>query len=239
MIKYCFVLCLFTSALLFARDPGITAFNKGDLKKALDFYRQRLKNDPENEKLLYNAGTTVLGMKKPDEAAPLLRRSLSAQDPDLRAAAHYNLGQLALQGNDAQAAMEHFKKSMIEDPRDMNSKVMYEQLRMLMRKEQEDQEQSGGEQAGEEQDSPRNGQSDPESGRDSTQNRNDGLSDKDPEEQQTASSQLREEDLEAMDLSDEQIRNILNAMKDKEMESMKKLILNRSNNKRIKRSKEW
>ncbi|MDZ7797166.1 MAG: BatD family protein [Candidatus Marinimicrobia bacterium] len=60
----------------------------------------------------------------------------------------------------------------------------------------------------------------------------------DTENKTGTQSQLKEEDLTAEELSREQAKNILNAMKEKEKESMKKLILNRSSNEKIKRSKE-
>lgn len=233
-------MCLFAGMALYAKDPGIKAFYKGDFEKARDYYEGRLGNKRENEKLLYNAGTAAMGMQEGAAAGSLLRQSLSSPDPSLRAAALYNLGQLSLQNNKTSEALEYFKRSMIEDPADLNSKVMYERLRMLMQ-QNEQQEQNKDQQ---------NGGEDP----DNTQKQNSGQ-DEEPqqdqsphapdaqkgeeEQQQSLNSGLSEEDLQAQDLSEEQIRNILNAMREKEMESMKKLILNKNNSKRIKRSKEW
>lgn len=243
-MKLCFILCLFAGMTLYAKDPGITAFYKGDFEKARDYYEGRLGNKRENEKLLYNAGTAALGMQEGDAAGSLLRQSLSSPDPSLRAAALYNLGQLSLQNNNPSEALEYFKKSMIEDPADMNSKVMYERLRMLMQQQEQQEQQEDRHKEGEDCENPQKQDSGQDEGSEQDQEQDQSQHAPDAqrgekEQQQAAPTELSEADLQPQDLSEEQVRNILNAMREKEMESMKKLILNKSNSKRIKRSKEW
>ncbi len=220
---------------LFAADPGIKAFYRGDLEKAHTYYDGRLKKEGENEKIMYNLGTTALSMKQFDEAAALLNRSLADDDPEQLAKAHYNLGQLALEQQKAEEALEHFKKSILLDPDDPNSKIMFEQLLRMMQEQQQeqnddqqkDEDQQTGDQQRKDQDRQQDQQQDQQEEGDRQKN------------DQQASSQLSEEDLSPEELTREQAKNILNAMKEEEKESMKKLIMSKANNKNVKRIREW
>lgn len=235
------------SAQVQAKDPGLSAFYKGNFEAASEYYQKRLEKDPDNPKILFNYGTSALGQNDLESANAFLRRSLTSENSKQRAAAHYNLGQAALKNRDIQTALEHFKKSLIYNPEDKDSKVMYEQLLSMM-KEQQKQEQEQ-----KQQENDKNKNQDNSSQNDDTEQNKEGenkqsgereqqaSSDEveDKEQQQFAASALTEEDLTAEELSQEQAENILNAMREKEMESMKKLILSKNQLKRIKRSKEW
>jgi len=236
-------------SLLHAKDPGINAFYKGDYKKAGDYYEGRLNKDKENEKIMYNSGTTALAQKEYEKANSYLMQSLASENKTQLAKAHYNLGQLAVQQEKMDDALEHFKKSMIYDPEDPNSKIMYEHLRRVQ--EQQEQEQQEQQDQNQEQDQEENQdqekkqdqkKQDKQDQQDQEQKDQpqDEQQEKEQDQQQQASeSQLSEEDLQAQELTKEQAKNILNAMKEEEKESMKKLILSKAKGKKVKRSKEW
>jgi Ca-activated chloride channel homolog len=235
---------LLAFAFVFAKDPGINAFYKGDYKKAGEYYEGRLKKDKENEKIMYNSGTTALAQKDLEKANSLLMQSLASEDEKQLAKAHYNLGQLAVQQENTEEAIEHFKKSMIYDPDDPNSKIMYEHLRQMQQQQQQQQQDQG-------QDQDQNKDQDQEQKQDKQDQQKQDQQDQeqqdqqqqeekaDQQKQQQQDSQLSEEDLQAEELTKEQAKNILNAMKEEEKESMKKLILSKAKGKKIKRSKEW
>ncbi len=244
-----FVLAFFTVSVLPAKDPGLKAFYRGDHQKAQRYYEKRYEKESGNEKTVYNLGTAELALGNHSKAHDLLKQSLTTEDPVQRARAHYNLGQLAYKQQDMEKASEHFKKSMRYDPRDINSKIMYEHLRELQQQKQEQQEQKQEnrgdrekqqeqedrqERQEEQQQKENNGSGNGEEKKDQQERSEEGS-----ENKTGSQSQLKEEDLKAEELSREQAKNILNAMKEKEKESMKKLILNQSANEKIKRSKEW
>ena len=243
-------LLFFAIGILYAGDPGFKAFNKGDYEKALNYYRERQKNENENEKLDYNRGTAAFALNEMDEAASYLTRSLSSGDHTQLAKAHYNLGQISLRRQDNEDALTHFKKSMLYDPDDRDSKIMYEYLLRLKEQEEEQNKQDGegqdedqdgcdqeNEQDGDTKDSNEPGdqssdkeQDDQTAGQDEERNE---------QEYKPGDSRLTEDDLTPQELSREQAKNILNAMREQEMESMKKLILNTNRGKNIKRGNEW
>ncbi len=226
------------TVMLFAKDPGINAFYKGDFKKAEDYYDARLNKDKENEKIMYNSGTAALAQQDLEKANSLLMQSLASEDETQLAKAHYNLGQIALQQQKTDEALAHFMKSMIYDPNDPNAKIMYEQIRQMQQQQQQQQQQQNqdqGQDREQDQDQEQQQQDQQKQENDQQQDQQQGQE----QQQQRQDSQLSEEDLQAQDLTKEQAKNILNAMKEDEKESMKKLILSKAKHKKIKRSKEW
>ncbi|MCK5817127.1 MAG: tetratricopeptide repeat protein [Candidatus Marinimicrobia bacterium] len=235
---------VFAFSLLHAKDPGINAFYKGDYKKAGDYYAGRLNKDKENEKIMYNSGTTALAQKEYEKANSLLMQSLASENDAQLAKAHYNLGQLAVQQEKMEDALEHFKKSMIYDPNDLNSKIMYEYLRRQQEQQQQEQQDQGQDQEKNQdqekkQDQQKQDKQDQQDQEQKDQPQDEQQEQEQENQQQQVESQLSEEDLQAQELTKEQAKNILNAMKEEEKESMKKLILSKAKGKKIKRSKEW
>ncbi len=231
-------------SLLHAKDPGINAFYKGDYKKAGDYYAGRLNKDKENEKIMYNSGTTALAQKEYEKANSLLMQSLASENDAQLAKAHYNLGQLAVQQEKTEDALEHFKKSMVYDPDDPNSKIMYEHLRRQQEQQQQEQQDQGQDQEKNQdqekkQDQQKQDKQDQQDQEQKDQSQDEQQEKEQDQQQQQSESQLSEEDLQAQELTKEQAKNILNAMKEEEKESMKKLILSKAKGKKIKRSKEW
>ncbi|MCK4530297.1 MAG: tetratricopeptide repeat protein [Candidatus Marinimicrobia bacterium] len=231
-------------SLLHAKDPGINAFYKGDYKKAGDYYAGRLNKDKENEKIMYNSGTTALAQKEYEKANSLLMQSLASENDAQLAKAHYNLGQLAVQQEKMEDALEHFKKSMVYDPDDPNSKIMYEHLRRQQEQQQQEQQDQGQDQEKNQdqekkQDQQKQDKQDQQDQEQKDQPQDEQQEKEQDQQQQQSESQLSEEDLQAQELTKEQAKNILNAMKEEEKESMKKLILSKAKGKKIKRSKEW
>jgi Ca-activated chloride channel homolog len=246
--KQVVLMSVFAIAFLYASDPGLNAFHKGEYEKALNYYRERQIKEKENEILQYNRGTAALALDEMDDTASYLTRSLSSDDHTQLAKAHYNLGQIALRRQDNGDALSHFKKSVLYDPDDRDSKIMYEYLLRLKEQEEEQKNEDG-----EEQDNDQNGcdrENDPDGDNKDTDEPGDQSSDKEQDDQsgdqereeeelKPGDSQLTEDDLTPQELSREQAKNILNAMREQEMESMKNLILNTNREKNIKRGNEW
>ncbi len=239
-LKLIVALMLCTS--LFAKDPGLNAFYQGDYKSSSEYYEARLKKDHNNEKIMYNRGTSALAEKDYETAQSMLRQSLSASDESQLAKSYYNLGQIALQQQDTEEALENFKKSMLYDPDDVDAKIMYEHLQQQMKQQQQQQQDQDQQNDQDEQnDQEKQDQEQEKQDQEQEEQQQDQQQDQQQEQKQDQQqeSQLSEDDLKGEDLSKEQAKNILNAMKEDEKESMKKLILSQAKSKKIKRSKEW
>ena len=248
------LLITIVSGYALAKDPGINAFYKGDYKKAEEYYNARLNKDKENEKIMFNSGTAALAQQDIEKAQSLLMQSLASEDESQLAKAHYNLGQLALQQQKGEEALAHFMKSMIYDPDDPNAKIMYEHILHQQQQQQQQQQDKNQDQSQKNKDknqdeNQKNKDQDQQQQQQEDQQQDPRDEDTPPEQQQAdqdqqqqqqqQESQLNEDDLQAQELTKEQAKNILNAMKEEEKESMKKLIMSKAKGKKIKRSKEW
>ena len=75
-----------------AASDGERAFAAGDYQKAETFYRQRLRDDPDNPALLYNTGSAAYKNERFTEAVDAFRRAIAAADPALQEKAYFNQG---------------------------------------------------------------------------------------------------------------------------------------------------
>ncbi|HDR05006.1 MAG TPA: tetratricopeptide repeat protein [Candidatus Marinimicrobia bacterium] len=217
-------------------DPGLRAWENEKYNEARAYYQNRL--EKENKPLLYyNMGTSAHKEGNANLAEEALTQALKANDPKLLAKTHYNLGQVQIQQKNLQGAAENFLKSILYDPSDSNAKAMYELTRQMMQ-QQEQQEQPGGDHSQEEdQQDQEQKQSD---GQDENQQENSSqkISDDNQQEEQQEQSSMSVSPQEQQ-MSDDQAENILNAMREREKEAMKKLLNQQYKGSKLKRSKEW
>lgn len=108
--------------------PGNRAYRSGELGRALEGYRRAVERGPENPVARYNLGTALLRAARAPEAAPHLASAVEASNPELRARAWYNLGNVhlgrALAGDaDARArAVEAYRRTLLLRPDDLDAK---------------------------------------------------------------------------------------------------------------------
>ncbi len=218
---------------LFA-DPGLRAWEKEKYDEARTYYQKRLEKE-DKAILHYNLGTSAHKEGDAELAEKALNQALRSNDTDFLAKAHYNLGQVQLQQQNLQGAAENFLKSILYDPSDPNAKAMYELTRQLM---QQQEQQQGGDKS-QEQDQQKQNQD---------QNNNQQQNEEENQQQNTQNNQKENDQQEQsamaaapeeQQMSDDQAENILNAMREREKEAMKKLLNQQYKGSKIKRSKDW
>lgn len=218
---------------LFA-DPGLRAWEKGKYDEARAYYQKRLEKEDEAV-IHYNLGASAYKEGKAELAEKALNQALRSNDSEFLAKAHYNLGQVQLQQQNLQGAAENFLKSILYDPSDPNAKAMYELTRQLMQQQaqqqNDDQSQNRGEQ--EQQQEQSDGQDD-KNEENNKQNDAENSRQEDEQEQSAMAAAPQEQQM-----SDDQAENILNAMREREREAMKKLLNQQYQGSKIKRSKDW
>jgi len=236
---------------LSAQDPGYNAFMEKKYSEADNYYEKRLERSTSpGTKLLYNKGTSAYMLQDYEKAKSFLTQSLAAGSDIQKSNAHYNLGLLSMKEKNSSEALEHFRKSLLYDPNNIDSKVMLEKILRQQAQKQEQQKKEEKENNSENKNDQQQKKNDKKNredkngekkeNRDHKQN-NDTIDDTaDKKKAKTSQkSMMDESDLKSENISREQAENILNAMKDSEKESMKKLMLNKARKKRVKRSKDW
>lgn len=73
-------------------SDGERAFAAGDYQRAETFYRERLRDDPDNPVLLYNTGSAACKNEDFREAVDAFDRAIPTADPALQEKAYFNQG---------------------------------------------------------------------------------------------------------------------------------------------------
>ena len=89
-----------------AAPAGVTAYEKGDYEAARSAFEQRLQMEPDAPELQLNAGTAAYRLKDYGKASEYFSRAMLADDPALRSAAEFNLGNTLFRQGEGQGDKE-------------------------------------------------------------------------------------------------------------------------------------
>jgi len=232
-------------------ERGNRAFNRGEYDEAKRHYEKVLSEKPtleEKKEALFNSASADF-KKKEYEAAIKQFESLAqnpALSPELRADAHYNIGNaLVKRGKDApveermkfyQQALNAYKQALALNPRDRDAKENYEFTRSLLQREQQQQRQQNQRDKDSQKDNPNDpkrsdqpqnqnqNQPPPESEQDEKKNEEppkDNSNPKPPSEEKSPPK--------PQNFTPEEAEQILNALKKNEKEMLKKYQMKKSN----------
>ncbi len=93
---------------------GITAIQRGDHQKAVEFLRQSITLDPTAEQAHNNLGIALAGLGRLDEAIASLRKATEL-NPGF-AVAHYNLGSVLQRANRSEEAGDSLRRAIATKP---------------------------------------------------------------------------------------------------------------------------
>lgn len=103
-------------------EQGTLAYKAGSYEEALSFYRQAQVARPDYPELNINAGSALYKNQEYDRAVRELRRTLTAPDAQLKARAHYALGNTLYRMDEFGLAFEEYKWALRLDPNDSDAK---------------------------------------------------------------------------------------------------------------------
>lgn len=127
---------------------GNREFGKGEYEAAFEDYLRAVEKDTSSIAANYNMASALYRMEKYDQAQQALDR-IKETAPESASAADYlyNLGDVALQRKDYQAAVKAFGEALILRPDDLDAKENFIYARkMLQNQQQNDQNQNNNDQ---------------------------------------------------------------------------------------------
>ncbi len=230
--------------LVIQADPGKKAWDQGNYPGALQYYQKRLDNGgKDNQALQYNAGTALQKLDKDDEATTWYQRSLQSTDPLLKSQAHYNLARLYEKKKDMKNALSNLQSAILLNPQDMNAKAAYERLTREMQQQKQQQQSKQDQNQDKKKDQEQQQQQQKSDQDKEDQQKKQSQEEQQQEQQNPQQQQAMQKDAKMSeskdDMSRDQVENILNAMRERELESMKKLLKEQTKAGNIKRSKDW
>ncbi len=190
-------------------NKGNNLFEKEKYEDSLKKYTDAQLDNPESPILHYNMGNVYYKQGQYDKAIEELNKSLSSKENDLREKIYYNLGNTYFKKNDFMNAIEHYKKVLEINPDDEDAKYNIEITRKKMQENM--QPQSGNQQQKQQQNQQQN--KDQQSKNDNNPNKQ-----KDKKKEQES-----ENPQEKNKMSQEDAKRLLDALKDEENKTQKKL----------------
>ncbi|MBQ0078232.1 MAG: tetratricopeptide repeat protein [Bacteroidales bacterium] len=211
------LLCLPLAAQADRKDvrAGNRRFKAGDWKESEIDYRKALVKDSTSFAASYNLASSLYRQNDYDGAAKVME---NVSDPSVggehSSDYNYNLGDIALQRKDYGAAVEAFRKCLLETPDDLDAKENYIYARMMQEQQQQQQNQD-------QQDQQNQNQNDQQNQQDQqNQDQNDQDQQNQPDDQQDQEDQNQGQQPK---ISSQQAQQMLQAIQAKEKETQDKV----------------
>lgn len=107
-------------------EEGARLFKSGDFPAALERFRHAQVQRPDLPQLTFNAGGALYKTQEYDRSIQETQRALDGSDTQIRSRAHFNMGNAYFQKQQFQDAVESYKKSLKENPSDLEAKINLE-----------------------------------------------------------------------------------------------------------------
>ena len=137
MKQICLSLLMFS--VLFPQDSGLKFYNDEKYEDARNFYQGVIDNRKNDLPAQYGLGVTAYKQENIGEAVKIFNRLKNVSDKQIASKVFYNLGNIYKEQNQFEQSMKSYKKAIELNPNDYDSKVNYELLTQLMRKDNEEQ----------------------------------------------------------------------------------------------------
>jgi Ca-activated chloride channel family protein len=122
-------------------EKGNAWYQKGDYPSALRQYEDLAKTHPDDAEVSYNLGDTYYQLQQYDKARTEFKKSLNADDEQIRKQALYNLGNTEFRAKDYLAALDAYDKALKIDPHYTKAKLNYDFVKKMLEEQKKNQEQ--------------------------------------------------------------------------------------------------
>ncbi|MCE9609593.1 MAG: VWA domain-containing protein [Chthoniobacter sp.] len=134
---------LFATSAGWAKNAGVEAYEREDYKGAADLFTKQLERMPESEALHFNHGAAAYKQRDYAKALDAFSKAVTSPDPQLRAAAEYNLGNTLYQRGAAQKekppkvkewknALQHYDQALNVQPGNKEAKYNRDLVQRLI-----------------------------------------------------------------------------------------------------------
>lgn len=116
------------------------AYHNGEFEKAIELYKKAIESNPEDEKLYYNLASALAKEGETEEAIRYFEQfKAMTESPEKRAMADYNIGNIHVDNETWQKAVQSYRNALRFKPMDEDAKHNYE---LAKRKNQQQQQQN-------------------------------------------------------------------------------------------------
>jgi Ca-activated chloride channel family protein len=181
---------------------GNSLYEKERYEEALESYQEALVIEPDNPKIHYNMGRAFYQLEDYQETLSEFQLGLLSKDRDFQAWNFYNIGNTYFRGNQLDAAIEAYQRSLILNSADVEAKQNLEFcLKLKEEMEKQPESDSTSQERSEEEKQPQ---------------------EQDEQQEEGEAQQQEERQPQTPELSEEEANLILQALESKEKENLKK-----------------
>ena len=236
---------LFFFNFVFSQDIGQKMFNNGDSDSAIKYYRYLLENENlSKDDILYNLASiysSIDSLKKAEEYFNLAIQDSLNPSADLS----YNRGNMFYKSLNLEESLKSYRDALLKNPNDNEARMNYEFVKNEIDKKNKNQQQNQDkDEESQEHENNKNNQNEDQNQGDKNKDSKPNNSDKNPKNNnnddgptdQNFSQSPKEQNNQDRQMSiDQNVENILNAMKENEKVNKKRKQKNYSNES----GKEW
>ena len=210
-------------------------YERGEYAEALRLYRDAQLERPDMSELNFNVGGTLFKNGELETALREFEQAASAGSDGLKAAAHYNMGNVFYQEKQYQQAIDAYRQALELDSGDGDAKANMElALRQLEQQQQQQQQDQQDQQDQDQQQQDQDQQQQDQQGQQDQQQQQDQQDQQDQQqqqeqqqqEQQNNSDEQGQDEKEAagadQQISQEEAEQLLEALKDREIDAQKR-----------------
>jgi Ca-activated chloride channel family protein len=122
---------------------GNKKYEKGQYQAAEKDYRKALETDKGSLKGQFNLGAAVYRENNYKESANIYGQIAGQKlDPGTLSKVYHNLGNSYLEGKDYEKSIQAYQSSLLNNPKDLDTKYNLEYAKMMLKKQQQQQQQN-------------------------------------------------------------------------------------------------
>lgn len=216
-----------------AREAN-NAYRNGDYAKAIELYKKAIEENPENTKLYYNLGNALAKEGNPEEAIRYFEQfKAMTDDPEQRAMADYNIGNIHSETKKWEKAVNSYKNSLRYQPADGDAKHNYE---LAIKKNEEQKNQQNQQQQQDSQNQQNQQQQNQQQQEQDQQNQQQNRQQQQQNEQQQQNQQQQQKPSQ---ISKAEAEKILKALEQKEKDLLKEFKKQKTESSNSTNEKDW
>ncbi|MGD8428454.1 MAG: tetratricopeptide repeat protein [Balneolaceae bacterium] len=213
------------------------AYNDGNYEEAISLYKKAIDANPQNAKLYYNLASAQAKAGKNEDAIRTFEQFKSMTDnPDDRAKANYNMGNVFANGKKWDKALDYYKKSLRYMAKDEDAKHNYELAKQKQKENQKKKKNKNNKQNQDKQKDKQN-KNQQKQNQDQKDKQNQNQNQQNKQNQQNQNRQKNQQQPQKM--SKAEAEKILKALEQKEKDLLKQFKKQKTESSKSKNEKDW
>jgi tetratricopeptide (TPR) repeat protein len=241
---FLFVLPLWVKAQSAYYDvrKGNEKYVENDYQAAEELFRESIRKDPKPLESAYNLGNALYRQGKYEEAVNYFSAAAKkAEEGETKARAYHNLGNALLKNQKLEESIEAYKKALLNNPKDEESRynLAYAQQQLKQEQQQQQQEDQKQDQKEQQEQEEQEKQEQQEQQQEENQEEQKEQEQNQNEQEQKEEEQQQQEQQQQQQVSREDAERILEALNEKEKEVQEKLKKKKGKAVKIDIEKDW